>query len=176
METRTNSTTNTKDQICYSAKEYKKAIKEYINDCNARKEQIKNLQQIYDYLKLEKGFEFAKPTFYRFAKEVGCYKTSTGSYYIKESSSDIFLQTIIKPQKYNKTLTYILEEPSYGQIIAQQLNETYYNRTDSFYFVSIQNLLICFYYYKKNKNNSITSSEIDEIVKCGLERIYIHYE
>lgn len=159
----------------YSTEEYKNFIKEYVRDCNAENKMIKDLKQIYEYLVNEKNYEYAYSTFYRLAREAGCQKKYKGRYIIQKDP-DIYMNSVIKPQRYNKTLTYILDEPCYGATIAEWLNLIYDDKKDLFHFVSIKDLLICLYFYNAKNKRGIPPTKLKKIIEDCLCNLCFHYE
>lgn len=146
----------------------KEAIMDYVSNSLAPHKPIKSKFQIFRDLDVQKNFGLSRATFYRYLDTLGVIKDGTGKIIIDTAPRPKSICNYITPQKYNKTLVYTLEKPEYGSLIARKLNEINSDYKDYFYFTSINDLLICFYYYSSKDKNSYTKKELEEYIYSDL--------
>lgn len=154
-----------------------KCIHKYIEYHQKYDTFIESKAQIYSELKDKPEFyQTSKPTFYRYLSEMHIEQVATGKYDFAETVNESFYKHVTF-KKCNKFVCFEIEDLSYGQIIADKLNE-YYDipkYRNLFHCIVINDLLICFYYKKlKKKNNNdneelyLTEREIRKDVKKCL--------
>ena len=163
-----------------------KCIREYIEYHQKHNTFIESKAQIYSELKDKPEFyQTTEPTFYRYLSNMKIEQVATGKYDFVETVNPSF-DKLVTFQKCNKFVCLKIEEPSYGQIMADKLNE-YYSEPEYrnlFHCIAINDLLICFYYQKikkkKNKDEDeelfLTEKEICEDVKECLAKYSLRIE
>lgn len=82
---------------------------------------------------------------------------------------------LLEEKKYNRHMYLKILEPSYGPLIAEYLNYYYQGYDDAFHCIALQDILICFYYYSKDKTStpSLTKKIIRKDIKTILKKISI---
>ena len=146
------------------AEKCKQAIRDYISDKNRHGEMIKSRISIYRDLDEKDLLEgMAASTVYRYLQDMGYGKTTTGYCVLNETATPF--AEILEYRRYNKTLYFHIADPSYGPILEDKINNYYGGYENSFHCVAIGDMLICFYYYKKDQNGkkavgSLTMNEI----------------
>lgn len=149
-------------------------ICEYIKYHQKHDTFIESKAQIYSELKDKPEFyQTTEPTFYRYLSQMKLKQVATGKYDFVKTLNPSFYE-LITYKKCNKFLCFKIEYPSYGQIIADELNYHFDVKKyrNLFHCIAINDLIICFYYKKikkKNKDGEISLTEekiCKEIEKC----------
>ena len=148
----------------------KEEIVKFINQHREDDSFFAGKNEMYEHLNRQGVLHGLKrPTFYKYLKEMDCEEIAPGKYdFVTKGKKK--LNTLISKDCYNKMVTYKVKEAYYHYVpfMAKILNDYFHSTTYKTYFMALNNVLVCFYYYEKGEENSISKAKIKQCMNDVL--------
>lgn len=152
------------------------AIMEYIDEHTKKDIAINTKRQIFEDLEKDgKTYGLSEPTFYRYLSDMNFQIDEYGKS-VFEPLSPQTLDSVLVPRYYNKRFYYHIIQAEYGNLLANLINDYYEEYKDYFHCIALGDMLICFYYYKKGDENSLTAKNLREEIKEYLKKYTMRYK
>ncbi len=141
-------------------------VKEYLSSHSLKDEGYpKTREDLFNLLEISEKYGYSSSHFYRILREdLKCRKLSSGMFVLDNEDNTMYFSDLYECKKYNKISCFLFEDSDFVSFYAKHLNQKYVKKQNSFYFVAMQNVLMCLYYYKRNDEDSISKAEIRKLV------------
>lgn len=154
------------DMICDDVKEYLSSHSPKDADYPKTREDLFNL------LDISGKYGYSTSHFYKILRDdLKCRKLSSGTFILDSEDNTMHFSELYECKKYNKFSCFLFEDSDFVSFYAKHLNQKYVKKQNSFYFLAMQNVLICLYYYKSNDDDSISKAEIRKLINETFSQV-----